>query len=103
MFTGVNDCSRIERGAGTNLSDAELEVLIWGMTSEAYTPELLVLPRGIKALCEDQGMRTTILASLPTLDDGDLAVQQVRGDPNRGIRIPGASPDSPRSVDPSSG
>jgi hypothetical protein len=27
----------------------------------------------------------------------------VRGDPNRGIRIPGASPDSPRRVDPNSG
>jgi hypothetical protein len=44
MFTGVNDCSRIVRGAGTNL------------TGEAYALELLVLPRGIKALCEDQGM-----------------------------------------------
>jgi hypothetical protein len=54
------------------------------MTGEAYAPELLVLPRGIKALCEDQGMQTAILASLPTLDDGGLAVRQVRGDPNRG-------------------
>jgi hypothetical protein len=103
MFTGVNDCSRIERGAGTDLSDAELEVLIRGMTCEAYAPELLVLPRGISALCEDQGMRTAILASLPTLDDDGLAVWLVRGDPNRGIRIPGASPDSPRRADPSPG
>jgi hypothetical protein len=88
MFIGVNDCSRIEHGAGTDLSDAELEVLIRGMTGEAFAPELLVLPRGISALCEDQGMRMAILASLPTLDDGGLAVRQVRGDPNRGIRIP---------------
>jgi hypothetical protein len=43
------------------------------MIGEAYTPELLVLPRGIKALCEDQGMRMAILASLHTLDDGGLA------------------------------
>jgi hypothetical protein len=55
MFTGVNDCSRIKRGAGTDLTDVELEVLIRGMTGEVYAPELLVLPRGIKALCEDQG------------------------------------------------
>jgi hypothetical protein len=103
MFIGVNDCSRIERGASTNPSDVELEVLIRGMTGEAYAPELLVLPRGIKALCEDQGMRTAILASLPTLDGGSLAVRQVRGDPNRGIQIPGASPDSPRRADPSPG
>jgi hypothetical protein len=47
MFIGVNDCSRIEHGAGTDLSDAELEVLIRGMTGEVYAPELLVLPRGI--------------------------------------------------------
>jgi hypothetical protein len=102
MFTGVNDCSRIERGAGMDLSDAELEVLIRGMIGEAYALELLVLPRGINALCEDQGMRMAIQASLPTLDDGGLAVRQVRGDPNRGIQIPGASPNSPRHVDPNS-
>jgi hypothetical protein len=46
-------------------------------------------------------VRTVILASLPTLDDDGLAVRQVRGDPNRGIQIPGASPDSPRCTDPS--
>jgi hypothetical protein len=103
MFTGVNDCSRIVRGAGTDLTDTELEVLIRGMTGEAYAPELLVLPRGIKALCEDQGMRTAILASLRTLDDDGQAVRQVRGDPNRGIRIPGTSPDNPRRANPSPG
>jgi hypothetical protein len=36
MFTGVNDYSRIMREAGTDLTDAELEVLIWGMTGEAF-------------------------------------------------------------------
>jgi hypothetical protein len=34
-----------------------------------------VLPRGIKALCEDQAMRMAVLASLPTLDEGGLAVR----------------------------
>jgi hypothetical protein len=86
-----------------DLSDAELEVLIRGMTGEAYAPELLVLPRGINALYEDQRMRKAIQASLPTLNDGGLAVRQVRGDPNRGIWIPSASPDSPQRVDPNSG
>jgi hypothetical protein len=54
MFTGVNDCCRIVRGAVTDLSGAELEASIRAMTGEAYTSESLVLPRGIKALCEDQ-------------------------------------------------
>jgi hypothetical protein len=94
MFTGVNDCSRIVHGASSDLSGTELEVLIRAMTGEAYTPESLVLPRGINALCEDQALRTAVLASMLTLDEGGLAVRQVGGDPNRGIRIPGTSPDS---------
>jgi hypothetical protein len=53
MFTRVNDCCRIVRGAGTDLSRVELEASIWSMTGKAYIPELLVPPRGIKALCED--------------------------------------------------
>jgi hypothetical protein len=48
-------------------------------------------------------MRMAVLASLPTLDDGSLAVQHVRGDPNCGIRIPGTSPDNHQRVDPSPG
>jgi hypothetical protein len=103
MFTGVNDCNRIMHGAGSDLSSVELEVLIRAMTGKAYAPELLVLPRGIKALYEDQAMRTAVKASLPTLDEGGLAVWQVRGDPKRGIRIPGTSPDSHQRADPSPG
>jgi hypothetical protein len=101
MFTGVNDCCRIVSGASSDLSGTEMEVLIRVMTGEAYAPESLVLPMGIKALCEDQAMRTTVLASLPTLDEGGLAVRQVGGDPNRGIRIPGTSPDSQQRTDQS--
>jgi hypothetical protein len=99
MFIGVNDCSRIVRRAGSDLFGAELEVLIRAMTGKAYAPKLLVLPRGVKALCEDQAMRTVVLASLPTLDEGGLAVQQVGGDPNRGIQIPSSSPDSHQRAD----
>jgi hypothetical protein len=88
MFTGVNDCNRIMHGAGSDLSSVELEVLIRAMTGKAYA---------------DQAMRTAVKASLPTLDEGGLAVWQVRGDPKRGIRIPGTSPDSHQRADPSPG
>jgi hypothetical protein len=101
MFTRVNNCSRIVHGVGSDLSGAEQEVLIRVMTGEAYAPELLVLPRGIKALCDDQAMQTVVLASLPTLDEGGLAVRQVRGDPNRGVRILDTLPDSHQRADPS--
>jgi hypothetical protein len=63
------------------------------MTGEAFVPESLVLPSGVKALCEDQALRSSVLSSMPTLDEGGLAVRQLGGDPNRGLQIPGASPD----------
>jgi hypothetical protein len=62
-----------------------------------------VLPRGIKALCENQAMRTAVLASLLTLDEGGLVVRQVRGNPNHGIWIPSTSPDSQQHADRSPG
>jgi hypothetical protein len=99
MYMGSNDCCRIMRGPGTYLTRAELEASVRAMTSETYTPESLVLPKEIKALCEDQAMRSAVLASMPTLDEGGLAVRQVGGDPNRGIRIPGTSPDRQQHTD----
>jgi hypothetical protein len=93
MYTGSNDCCRIARGPGTDFTRTELEVAIWGMTGDAFSLESLVLPSGVKALCEDQALRASALASMPTLDEGGLAAQQLRGDPNCWIHIPGASPD----------
>jgi hypothetical protein len=93
MYTGPNDYCRIVRGPGTDFTRAELEVAIQGMTGKAFSLETLVLSSGIKALCEDQALRSAVLASMPTLDEGGLAVRQLGGGPNRGIHIPGASPD----------
>jgi hypothetical protein len=63
------------------------------MTGETFSPESLVLPSRVKALCEDQALRSSILAAMPTLDEGGLAVRQLGGDPNRGLHIPGATSD----------
>jgi hypothetical protein len=76
MHTGSNDCYRIVRGPGTDLTCAEQEASIRAMTGETYTPESLVLLRGIKALCEDQAIRSAVLVSMPTLDEGGLAVRR---------------------------
>jgi hypothetical protein len=92
MYTGTNDCCRIARGPGTEFTRAELEAALRVMTGEAFSLESLVLPSGVKALCEDQALRSSILASMPTLDEGGLAVRQLGGDPNRGLQIPGATP-----------
>jgi hypothetical protein len=92
MYMGTNDCCSITHGPGTDFSRAELEAAFRAMTGEAFSPESLVLPIGVKALCEDQALRLTVLASMPTLDEGSLAVRQLRCDPNRRIHIPGTSP-----------
>jgi hypothetical protein len=93
MYTGLNDCFRIARGPGVDFTRAELESAVRVMTGEVFSPESLVLPSGVKALCEDQALRSSILAAMPTLDEGGLAVRQLGGDRNRGLQIPGATPD----------
>ena len=90
-FTGLNDCNMTHRGEGSDLTQEALEVLVRAVTGEVFIPEHLILPQGVVPLCEDSRLRTAVLATLPTLDDGGLAARQTEGDPDRGIRIPGAS------------
>jgi hypothetical protein len=103
-FTGSNDIGRIQRGPGTDLSSEELELLVKGIIGESFVPESLILPQGIPALCDDLGLRTAILATLPTFDESGVAVRQTGGrDPHRGIQIsdaPGGGP-QPAGVAPS--
>jgi hypothetical protein len=65
MYTGLNDCCRIARGPGGDFTRAELEAALRAMTGEAFSPESLVLPSGVKALCEDQSLRSSVLVSMP--------------------------------------
>jgi hypothetical protein len=98
-FTGSNDIGRIQRGPGTDLSWEELEVLVKGITGESFDPESLILPEGIPALCNDAGLRTAILATLPTLDESGMAVRQTSGrDPHRGIWISDAPAGGPQTT-----
>ena len=46
-----------------------------GITGESFIPESLILPQDIPALCDDPGLRTAVLAMLPTLDDSSVAVR----------------------------
>jgi hypothetical protein len=74
-FTGPNDIDRIQRGPGTDLSWDKLELLVGGITRETFVPESLILPHDIPALCDDPGLRTAILATLPTLNDSGVEVR----------------------------
>jgi hypothetical protein len=88
-FNGPQDCSRAHRGEDSDLIQEALEVLVRAVTGEIFIPKHLILPHGVVPLCEDSRLRTAVLATLPTLDDGGLAALQTVGDPDRGIRIPG--------------
>jgi len=90
-ITGPQDCSRTHRWEDSDLTQEGLEVLVRAVTGEIFVPEHLILPQRVVPLCEDSRLRTAVLATLPTLDDGGLAARQTGGDPDRGIRIPGAS------------
>jgi hypothetical protein len=70
---------------------------VGGITGETFVPESLILPQNIPALCDDPGLRTVILATLPTLDDSGMAVRQTGGwDPHCGIRISNAPVGGPQ-------
>jgi hypothetical protein len=85
-FTGPNDIGRIQRWPGTDLSWEELELLVKGITGESFVLESLILPQGIPARCDDPGLRTVILATLPTLDESGMAGRHTGGwDPHHGI------------------
>jgi hypothetical protein len=50
-----------------------------GITGESFIPESLILPQDIPALCDDPGLRTAVLATLPTLNESGVAVRQTGG------------------------
>jgi hypothetical protein len=91
--------SGVQRGPGTDLSWEELEVLVKGITGESFVLESLILPEDIPALCDDAGLRSVNLATLPTLDERGIAVRQTGGqDPHRGIQISDAPVGGPQTT-----
>jgi hypothetical protein len=62
-----------------------------GITGETFISESLIPPQGISPLCDNPGLRSAVLAQLPTLDESGVAVHQTGGrDPHQGIHILGA-------------
>jgi hypothetical protein len=85
-FTNPNDIGMIQHEPSIDLSWDEMALLVGGITGETFVPESLILPQNIPALCDDPGLRTTILATLPTLDESGVAIRQTGGrDPDHGI------------------
>jgi hypothetical protein len=72
-----------------DLTQEELEILIDGITSAAFIPEHIFLPQDVSALCNEQGLRSALVATMSIVDDNCLAVHQLGGHPNRRVRILG--------------
>jgi hypothetical protein len=71
-----------------------------GVTGEAFIPESLIPPQGISPLCDNPGLRSAVLARLPTLDESGVAVRQTGGrDAHQGIHIPGVPVGGPQPAD----
>jgi hypothetical protein len=61
-YTGPNDIGRIQRGPETDLSWELLEILVRGITGEAFIPESLIPPQGIPPLYDDLGLWSAVLS-----------------------------------------
>jgi hypothetical protein len=73
--------------------------MVKGITGESFILESFIFSQGISALCDDAGLRTTILATLLTPNERGVAVCQTDGrDPHRGIRISDALAGGPQSA-----
>jgi hypothetical protein len=90
MYTGVNDIMRLERGPGSSLDGELLAACLKALTTYQFLAELATPPVSCGAICMDQAARMALLATMPTLDDVDIAMVQ-RGDLSRGVTIPGAT------------
>jgi hypothetical protein len=74
MYTGVNDIMRLERGPGSSLDGELLAACLKALTTDQFSAELATPPASCRAICMDQAARTTLLATMPMLDDVDIAV-----------------------------
>jgi hypothetical protein len=91
---------RIKELAVGGLTWEQLEIFVRGITGEDFIPKSLMPPQGISPLCDNLGLRSAVLARLPTLDESGVAVRQTDGrDPHRGIHIPGAPVGGPQPAD----
>jgi hypothetical protein len=79
MYTGVNDIMRLERRPGSSLDGELLAACLKALITDQFSAELAVPPTSCGAICLDQAARTALLATMPTLDDVDIAMVQ-RGD-----------------------
>jgi hypothetical protein len=87
LYTGVNDTTRLERGHRSDLDPKVLDTMMGKLSPDPISPDFIIPPTACVPICLDQSMQMKLLKELPTLDNIDIAVQQV-GDQSRGVQIP---------------
>jgi hypothetical protein len=79
MYTGVNDIMQLECDSGSSLDEALLAAWLKVLTVDQFLVDLVVPTAVCEPICMNQAARTALLATMPTLDDIDIAPVQ-RGD-----------------------
>jgi hypothetical protein len=98
-----NDAMRLERGCGMDLDMKVLDTMLSKLCSNSISDGLINSPPSCLPIFTDQVVRSKLLKEMPTLDDIDVVVRQVR-DASWGVQIPimdGVG--GQRSAGPSSG
>jgi hypothetical protein len=88
MYTRVNDIMRLEHGPGSSLDEALLAACLKALMVDQISADLVVSAVVYEPICSNQAARTTLVATMLTLDDIDIAPVP-RDDQSRDVVIPG--------------
>jgi hypothetical protein len=73
MYTGVNDIMGLDRGPRSSLDEDLLDASLKALTADQFSAELVVPPAACEPICVNQVAWIALLATMPTLDDVDIA------------------------------
>jgi hypothetical protein len=73
MYTGVNDIMGLDRGPRSSLDEDLLDASLKALTVDQFSAELVVPPAACESICVNQVAWIALLATMPTLDDVDIA------------------------------
>jgi hypothetical protein len=74
MHIGVNDIMRLERKPGSSLDEALLAGSLKALTAVQFSVDLMMPTAVCQPICTNSTMRTALLATMPMLDDVDIAL-----------------------------
>jgi hypothetical protein len=84
VFTGVNDTTWLEHGAGSSLDDGTHALSLMKLTLDLFLADLVTSSVACQPICMDQVAQTALLRMMSTLDDDDITVVQ-RGEQTHGV------------------